>query len=243
MEKHDRERARELIARQRDLLAAVAEGRRAPDEADAEYKRTHVELRALLARHTLPCFCPWGSVKPWAYGGYGDWPAEIERMATPLRDIIEPPERTVWRLVLYRRNGDPDDLPFDQEFEASLSQEKWAVLDASLREELAQHGTTLLTNQKKSHPMPCPGVHRPQPSVDMYKIREAASSGRVVLRVFFETAAEHTIVLLHGYDKGRADSETRQRAEAKVACQRRADLLSQLADTQLRTTALDTERT
>jgi hypothetical protein len=193
MEEDERERARELISQQRTLLTEVAEGRRGPDDAEAEYKQTHLELRALLAKDTLPCFCPWGSVKPWAFGGYQDWSAELDRFAAPLRELLEPEPRPAWRLVLYRRNGGPGDLPFDEEFEESLSEEKWAVLDISLRQELAVHGTALLSNGRKCHPMPCGGRRHPQPSVSMYKIKEGAPGGRAVLRVFFETAPEREL--------------------------------------------------
>lgn len=51
-----------------------------------------------------------------------------------------------------------------------------------------------------------------------------------MLRVFFDTAPGHTIVLVHGYDKGADPSGSGERAEANTACERRADLRGQLAD-------------
>jgi hypothetical protein len=64
----------------------------------------------------------------------------------------------------------------------------------------------------------------------MFKIEEGASSSRVVLRVFYDTAPGHTIALLHGYDKGRHDGDLREASEAKEACDRRQDFQKQIAN-------------
>lgn len=228
MDDAERALARELILAQEALLVAVARGDRDLDEADIEYKRRHNQLRQLLAKDTLPCYCPWGSVKAWAYSGYEDWQAALEQLRLPLRRLLTETEDTPWRLVLYRRDGDSDDVPF-LAFEDGLTDEKWVVLDTSLRRELAIQGTTLLRNDRKAHTMPCAGGP-PQPNVLMYKVREGAPSGEVVLRVFFDTAPDHTIILLHGYDKGADPSDGRERAEANTACERRAELRAQMAD-------------
>ena len=229
MDQRQRARARELLLAQEVLLIAVALGERDPEDADPEYKERHRELRTLLAIDTLACLCPWGSVMPWAYGGYEDWRAELDRLRGPLRGLINEGGSPHWRLVLYRRGGSADDLPFSR-FEESLTDEQWVVLDASLQLELGQEGTGLLRNHRQAHNMSCGGRPRPRPVVLMYKIREGAPSGEVVLRIFFDTAPDHTIILLHGYDKGADPSERRETAEAEVACGYRRDLLAQLAD-------------
>jgi phage-related protein len=144
--------------------------------------------------------------------------------------------RAEWTLVAYRRNGDENDVPFATEFAEPLAGQKFVVLDRTLKHELAVLGTSCINS--KAHPMECKSKQKPQPAVLMLKIEEGAGSVRVVLRVFFETAPNHTIVLLHGYDKGASDSPSRERREADVACSRRADLRAQLADPSRRDAAV-----
>jgi hypothetical protein len=218
-----------LIEDQERLLVEVATD---PDTADArepEYLERHQLIRARLAPLGRPCYCVVGSLQPWRWTPHPELEEELDRLRTPLRDLLTIGGPT-WRLVLYRRNGLPTDLPFLDDFALTLGDEHFEVLDTSLERELAVLGTSLMPNRKKMHGYGCTGSERPKRSVPMYKIEEGAPSVRVVLRVFFETAPDHRIVLLHGYDKGADDSDARERREADVACGRALDLQRQLDD-------------
>lgn len=125
------------------------------------------------------------------------------------------------------RDGDPDDVPFWDEFVAGLDHHKQVVLQTALDTELAFRGTRLLEDWTVAHTMECSGKPGFRTNVKMFKIRAGSAFGEVVLRVFFETASDYRLVLLHGYDKGADPSEARERQEAKIACARRSDLMRQ----------------
>lgn len=225
----ERETIRDLIIEQTRLLTTIAgDPTLVDDQAEREYRERHNALSSRLIPLGLRCFCVSGSIVPWQYSPHPELETEFNLMQAPFAEILGGPGPR-WRLVLYRRDGDPDDLPFLADFVESLGEEAFDVLDSSLERELEVHGTDLMANDRKMHVFECRGGH-PTPSVIMYKIEEGAPSVRVVLRVFFETAPGHTIVLLHGYNKGAADSDRRERREANVACRYRRELLEQLDD-------------
>jgi len=235
MDEKTRARALELIEKQEELLILVANDPSLANSLSNQYKSQHRELRSILAKEGKPCFCVEDSLMPWAYSPHSDPASELDLRKAPLGPLFKTEIQAVWTLALYRQNGDEKDIPFIDEFALNLSDEQFTVLNDSLRGELSVEGTSLLRNRSKEHLMPCGG--RPKVTVPMYKIEEGAPSGRVVLRVFFETTSNHTIVLLHGYDKGADDSEHREKAETAVACQRRLDLQRQLADPKQRASA------
>ncbi len=228
MDDEERQELRDLIAEQERLLAAVAaDPLLVDDQVKAEYKWRHHTIRSRLVPHWLPCFCVYDSIEPWQYSPHPDVQDDLDRMRAPLATLLYQ-ETTPWRLVLHRRKGDPDDLPF-LDFALEVGGEHFDVLEASLRAELAVLGTSLLADRRKAHTFDCSGG-RPKTTVFMYKIEQGASSVRVVLRVFFDTAPNHTIVLLHGYDKGADDTDRREKREAAAACQLMRDFRAQLAD-------------
>jgi hypothetical protein len=227
LDENERQELRDLIAEQARLLAAIAADPSLGNDVKVEYRERHRAIRARLP-NDLPCFCVWGSIEPWQYTPHPDVQDELDRMRAPLAGLLYQ-EDVQWRLVLYRRDGDPTDLPFLDEFALQLGEAHFDVLEASLRSELAVLGTNLLVDRRKAHTFDCKGG-RPKTAVLMYKIEEGTSSVRVVLRVFFETAPDRTIVLLHGYDKGADDSRRTEKREAAVACERLRDLKAQLAD-------------
>lgn len=227
MEPDHRERLRSLLAVQRVLLADVAARIRTPDLAEADYRRNHQALRPILVSSDVGhCVCPWGTVFAW--WGYAqsteDWEVELEKLFAPFAHLVEDDDLR-WRIEPYWRNGDENDQPFRDEFVAHLSEEAQVVLDQSLQRELAVRGLELLGHGSKGETCHCRGGG----NVFEYKIEEGAPSGRVVLRVFFDTAPDQTLVLLHGYVKGAGDSKRRQSREIGVACGRRQDLLAQIA--------------
>jgi hypothetical protein len=217
-----------IDAQERLLVEVATEPEIAP-EREAEYLERHRLIRAFLSSLGQPCYCVAGSLEPWRWTPHPDLDNELARMRAPLRDLLAPGEPN-WRLVVYRRGGSPEDLPFLEEFALTLGDEHFDVLDTSLQRELTVLGTGLLPNPKKMHVFGCQGAARPKRTVPMYKIEEGAPSVRVVLRVFFETAPGHTIVLLNGYDKGADDGAARERREADVACDRALDLQRQLSN-------------
>lgn len=228
MDEDERQELRDLIADQEALLAAVAADPTLGEGLKAEYTARHREIRRRLVVHGRACFCVYDSIEPWQYSPHPDVQAELDRMRAPLADLLRQGPGAPWRLVVYRRDGDPDDLPF-VDWALELGEDHFNVLDASLLSELAVRGTELLTDRRKAHMFDCPGG-KPKTAVFMEKIEEGTSSVRVVLRVFWDTAPGRTIVLLHGYDKGADDSDRRERREAAEACARMRDLRAQLDD-------------
>jgi hypothetical protein len=234
----ERQELRDLIAEQERLLAAVAADPLLGDGVKVEYRERHRAIRARLAPNGFACFCVYDSIEPWRYTPHPEVQDELDRMRAPLAGLLYQ-EETPWRLVLYRRDGNPHELPFLDDFALGLGDAHFDILEASLRSELAVMGTNLLVDRRKAHTFDCKGG-RPKTAVLMYKIEEGTSSMRVVLRIFFETAPGRTIVLLHGYDKGADDSERREKREAAVACERLRDLKAQLADPTTRGDAIAT---
>ncbi len=237
MNENERQELRDLIDEQARLLAAIAADPSLGDDVKVEYRERHRAIRVRLPNN-LPCFCVWGSIETWQYTPHPDLQDELDRMRAPLAGLLYQ-EDARWRLALYRRNGEPADLPFLDEFALQLGDAHFDVLEASLQSELAVLGTNLLVDRRKAHTFDCKGG-RPKTAVFMHKIEEGTPSVRVVLRVFFETAPNRTIVLLHGYDKGADDSERAERREAAVACERLRDLKAQLADPATRADAVAT---
>lgn len=235
----DLARVRELIAAQRDLLAAVLAGALEPAEADKEYRRTHAELRVLLVKRSRPCFCPWASIQAWphAYAGATvDHDEVMDALLTPFGDLLDLSEPPPWTLIYYQRGGVREDLPFAT-FEAILTDDEFAVLDKSLARELAIRGPN--TN---GHIWPCGGGTHPTPKVRMFSIEEGAPSRRVVLRVFYVTAPDRRLALLNGYNKGQDDSKSGEAAAAKIACDMRMDFEAQVANDETREAAVSARR-
>jgi hypothetical protein len=235
MSDNDLGRISALIAAQRALLASVAAGAVDLAVADEEYRRTHAELRILLARRGRACLCPWDSIRAWPHAyANGGYPVDeiLDELVRPLGDLIDPAPKPPWTLIYYQAGGDPRRLPFG-DFESALSEDEFIVLDQSLQRELAVRGTT-----SKGHPWGCGGGGHPEPKVWMFKIEEGAPSRRVVLRVFYVPAPERRIALLRGYNKGKDDSDAGERAAARDACVMRADFEAQLGDPSRRQVAL-----
>jgi hypothetical protein len=235
----DLPRIRELITLQGALLTAVLAGATTPAEADAEYRRTHIELRPLLVARNRFCFCPWDSIHAWPHAyaaGTVDVYEVLDEILRPFGDLLNPTEPPPWTLVYYQRGLDFTDLPFAQ-FEETLTDEEFAVLDRSLNQELADRGMNV-----KGHTWPCGGGTHPIPKVWMFSIEEGASSRRVLLRVFYVTGPDRRLALLCGYNKGRDDSNNGERAAADVACDMRIDFEAQVDDPKTRAAALSAVR-
>ena len=234
-ETEDLSRIRELIAAQRALLTAVAAGAASRDAADPEYRRTHAELRARLTVRGRACLCPWDSIHAWPHA-YAEGAYEVDEFLDEyvrhLGDLLDPTPKPPWTLVYFMRGGDLGTLPF-AEFEASLTDDEFAVLDESLSRELAIRGTNV-----KGHTWGCGGSVRPEPKVWMFSIEEGAGTRRVVLRVFYVTGPDHRIALLRGYNKGLDDSKNGEGAAAGDACEMRKDFEAQIGDPSRRAAAL-----
>jgi len=227
----DANELRRLIPTLLDLLTSVASGARDPSDAAAEYVHLHREVRRILTAYGEECICPWPNVWGWAGTAARDasWQVTLAKRALKARILCGLDEPPPWTFDDYFRDGDLNDMPFWDEFVASLEPHKQAVLDASLTRELAFRGPGVLDDWTKGHPMQCSGTRGSRTNVMMFKIREGSPYGEVVLRVFFITASDYRLVLLHGYDKGADVSDARERREADVACDRRADVLRQRA--------------
>lgn len=231
MDDATRLRLRDLLATQKGLLHAVANGERAPNDADADYRRVHSELRQILTAENRNCVCPWGSVHQWAAyaGSRADWEDMLEGLVGPYEILAADSDEPPWRLLDYLRGGDPNDIPFT-EFEASLEPHKVVILAEALRRDLAFRGPSVIDDTTRGHKMDCDTKARPKKTVFMYKIKHGHATGEVVLRVFFMTAPDHGLVLLHGYDKGADPDPAREMREAEEACRRRADVIRAVAD-------------
>lgn len=85
MDDATRLRLRDLLATQKALLSAVASGARAPNEAEADYRRVHSDPRQILTAENRNCVCPWGSVHQWAAyaGASADWEDLLNRLIGP----------------------------------------------------------------------------------------------------------------------------------------------------------------
>jgi hypothetical protein len=231
MDDATRLRLRDLLATQKALLSAVASGARAPNDAEADYRRVHSDLRQILTAENRNCVCPWGSVHQWAAyaGASAGWEDLLEGLIGPYEVLAADTDEAPWRLVDYLRNGDPDDIPFS-EFEASLEPHKAVILDTALRRDLAIRGPSVIDDWTRGHKMVCDAKSRPKKTVFMYKIKHGHATGEVILRVFFMTAPGHCLVLLHGYDKGADLDPAQEGREAAEACLRRSDVIQRLAD-------------
>lgn len=231
MREEDARELRRLIPQLLRLLTDVASGSRDPSDADAEYRLLHREIRRLLTAYGEECICPWRNAWEWAGRSAKDpdWEQTLVNRAQKARFLCGLEEPPPWTLEDYFRDGDPDDVPFRDEFVASLEPHKQQILIAALERELAFRGTRVLEARTDGHLMGCSGARGEKTTVKMYKIRHGSAFGEVVLRVFFETASGFRLVLLHGYDKGADASDSREEQEAKIACQRRSDLMRQRA--------------
>jgi hypothetical protein len=234
-------RIRELLTAQFALMASVLAGAVTPTAADPEYRRTHIELRLRVTGLTPPraCFCPWDSIGAWPHAyaaGTVDADEVLDELLRPYGDLLDPTEPPPWTLVYYQRGGNREDLPFD-DFEASLTDDEFAVLDKSLTRELAARGMNV-----NGHIWSCGGGGRPEPKVHMFSIEEGAPSRRVLLRVFYVTGPGRRIALLRGHNKGRDDSKNGEAAAAKDACKMRADFEAQVAEPATREAALSAVR-
>lgn len=231
MEERSRNRLRELIPAQEAVLRDVASGRRSAVDAEADYKRLHSELRQILTADGRGCMCPWGSIQQWAWTAAGNpgWEAVLDGLVDPYKVLAGDTAKVPWALIDYRRNGDPDDVPFEI-FEAGLEPHKQAILVESLTRELAFRGPAVIDDPTKGHKMDCDTRARPKKTVFMYKIRQGHAAGEVVLRVFFMTAPGYRLVVLHGYDKGADPDAARELAETAEACARRTDVVRQLGE-------------
>jgi hypothetical protein len=228
MREHDAAELRGLLPLLLDLLAKVASGEVQPWDADADYRRLHSEVRAILTAYGEPCVCPWPTV--WGWHGTAaadpDWQTTLARRASKARILCGLDEPPPWTFIDYYRRGDQDDVPFWADFAGNLEPHKQAILDDSLNRELAFLGPGVMSDWAKGHLMPCSDKPGSRTRVYMYKIREGAGQGEVVLRVFFMTTANYRLVLLHGYDKGADPDPARESREADEACGRRDDYLS-----------------
>jgi hypothetical protein len=220
----DHRRITELISAQHELYAAVLAGTVTPADADPAYRPRHRELRPLLVARGRPCFCVEDSIQAWPHaysGGTVDARAVLDELLLPFGDLFHPTEQPPWTLIYYMRAGDASNLPF-ADFERSLTENEFVVLDASLRTELAVRGSNVY-----GHIWPC-GGGRPTPKVYMFKIEEGTPSLRVVLRVFYVFAPDGRIALLTGFNKGPNDKDAAEAAAARVACRMRADFEAQV---------------
>lgn len=219
---------RRLLPELLDLLAKIAGGEIPAHEAAGEYSRLHLEARGLLTQYGEECVCPWPNAFAW-YGAALKLPAwrrtlvQRAKRARILCGLEVPPP---WTLVDYQRNGDPNDVPFWQEFVDGLPQHKQQILMEALDRELAYRGLELISDWTKLHTMPCSSRRGATTRIYMYKIKHGDGQGQVALRVFFVTASAFRLVLLHGYDKGADDDEARENREAETACERRSELLA-----------------
>lgn len=220
---------RRLIPLLLDLLTAVADGDQAPTEAAVDYRHLHGEVRRILASYGEECICPWPNVYGWAGTAWKDaeWQVNLARRASKARILCGLDEPPPWTLIDYYRAGNANDVPFWNEFVASLEPHKQAILDTSLTRELAFRGLGVMDDWTKGHPMPCSDKPGARTNVFMFKIRQGSGAGEVLLRVFFVTASAYRLVLLHGYDKGADTDEAREQREAAEACVRREDVLKQ----------------
>lgn len=229
MREKDAAELRRLLPLLLELLAKVASGDLQPWDADADYRRLHGEVRAILAAYNEPCVCPWPTV--WGWHGTAtadpDWQSTLAKRASKTRLLCGLDEPPPWTFVDYYRHRDQDDVPFWTEFVANLEPHKQVILDTSLHRELAFLGPGVMSDWTKGHVMPCSDRPGSRTRVYMYKIREGSGQGEVVLRVFFMTTANYRLVLLHGYDKGADPDPAREDREADEACVRRDDYLNQ----------------
>lgn len=231
MTEEDAKDLRRLIPQLLQVLSDIASGARDPGGADEEYRHLHREVRRILTAYGEECICPWHNAWEW-FGRAArdpDWQRTLAERAQKARFLCGLDEPPPWAFEDYFRDGDPDDVPFGDEFVASLEPHKKVVLQTALDEQLAFRGTGVLEDWTAGHTMECSGARGSRTRVMMFKIRKGSDFGEVVLRVFFETASDYRLVLLHGYDKGADPSTVRERQEAKVACQRRSDLMRQRA--------------
>jgi hypothetical protein len=222
---------RRLIPLLLELLTAVATGDKEPTEAAADYRHLHGEVRRILVSYGEECICPWPNVFGWAGTAAKDpdWQLNLVRRASKARILCGLDEPPPWTLVDFYRDGNPDDVPFWNEFAASLEPQKQAILDASLTRELAFRGMGVMDDRTKGHTMPCSDKPGARTNVFMFKIRQGSGAGEVLLRVFFITASGYRLVLLHGYDKGADTDDAREQREAAEACARREDVVKQRA--------------
>jgi hypothetical protein len=235
VKEEDAAELRQLLPALLELLAAIASGDRSATDAANEYLSLHQQVRRLLTACGEECICPWPNV--WGWQGYAArledpeaWLVARAAKARILAGLDKPPP---WTLEDYFRNGDPNDVPFWSEFADIIDQHKQAILEKSLNGELAYLGEGV-SHGTKGHIWVCDDRRGARTKVLMYKIREGSPFGEVQLRVFFVTATDFRLVLLHGYDKGADADRGREDREAAEACQRREDLMRQRADGQAR---------
>ena len=106
----ERETIRDLIIEQTRLLTTIAgDPTLVDDQAEREYRERHNALSSRLIPLGLRCFCVSGSIVPWQYSPHPELETEFNLMQAPFAEILGGPGPR-WRLVLYRRDGDPDDL-------------------------------------------------------------------------------------------------------------------------------------
>lgn len=201
-----------VVAEQESLLHDVFFGERSVDEAGADYRRRHIEIKRRLTVLGSPCYCPWETLHAWL--GWvdkrcdGDVDLALSRLRLEIAGHIGPkPEPLTWTLIPH------SEWP---QFLKSLDAREVAILDTMLNKELAVYGMGLL-NRGKLEKCDCStGGH-----VFEYKIQIENRREAYKIRVWVETRPGRVFVLLHGLNKMAQDNKRNQQAEKEVACDRR----------------------
>ena len=113
MREQDAAELRGLLPLLLDLLAKVASGEVQPWDADADYRRLHSEVRAILTAYGEPCVCPWPTV--WGWHGTAaddpDWQTTLAKRASSARILCGLDEPPPWTFIA--GEAEPGEQPED----------------------------------------------------------------------------------------------------------------------------------